>query len=67
MGLTTCCLYGGSPYNAQEMKLKRGVDVVVGTPGRVKVTTNYFNNSHLIHTWLLFKYMDMFVSAPVNL
>lgn len=49
MGLTTCCLYGGSPYNAQEIKLRKGVDVVVGTPGRVKVTTNYFNNSHLMH------------------
>ncbi len=30
------CLYGGSPYQPQENKLRRGVDVVVGTPGRVK-------------------------------
>ncbi|KAL5744439.1 hypothetical protein ACOSQ2_027555 [Xanthoceras sorbifolium] len=36
MGLSSCCLYGGAPYHSQEMKLKRGVDVVVGTPGRVK-------------------------------
>lgn len=30
------CLYGGSPYGPQENALRRGVDVVVGTPGRVK-------------------------------
>lgn len=39
MGLTSCCLYGGAPYQGQEIKLKRGVDVVVGTPGRIKVIT----------------------------
>ncbi|KAI9198651.1 hypothetical protein LWI28_019683 [Acer negundo] len=36
MGLVSCCLYGGAPYHSQEFKLKRGVDVVIGTPGRVK-------------------------------
>ncbi|GAB4826010.1 DEAD-box ATP-dependent RNA helicase 7 [Ancistrocladus abbreviatus] len=36
LGLTSCCLYGGAPYQSQEIKLKRGVDIVVGTPGRVK-------------------------------
>ena len=30
------CIYGGSPYGPQENALRRGVDVVVGTPGRVK-------------------------------
>ena len=30
------CVYGGSPYGPQENALRRGVDVVVGTPGRVK-------------------------------
>ncbi|WIA11486.1 hypothetical protein OEZ85_011599 [Tetradesmus obliquus] len=35
-GLNTVCLYGGTPYAPQEGILKRGVDVVVGTPGRVK-------------------------------
>ena len=39
MGLSSCCLYGGAPYQTQENKLRRGVDIVVGTPGRVKVTT----------------------------
>lgn len=37
VGLTSCCLYGGASYQAQEAKLRRGVDVVVGTPGRIKV------------------------------
>ena len=34
--LATACLYGGSPYQPQESALRRGLDVVVGTPGRVK-------------------------------
>ena len=37
-GLSACCVYGGSPYRPQEMALRKGVDIVVGTPGRVKVT-----------------------------
>lgn len=41
VGLSSCCLYGGSPYRAQEISLKRGVDIVVGTPGRIKV--NYLS------------------------
>lgn len=41
VGLSCCCLYGGAPYHSQETKLKRGVDVVIGTPGRVKVTFYY--------------------------
>ncbi len=34
--LSTLCLYGGSPYQPQESALRRGIDIVVGTPGRVK-------------------------------
>ncbi|PHU14089.1 DEAD-box ATP-dependent RNA helicase 7 [Capsicum chinense] len=36
LGLTSCCLYGNSPMGAQQVQLKRGVDIVVGTPGRIK-------------------------------
>jgi ATP-dependent RNA helicase DDX21 len=36
VGLTTVCVYGGAPMQNQEYALRRGVDVVVGTPGRVK-------------------------------
>ncbi|KQJ91093.1 DEAD-box ATP-dependent RNA helicase 7 [Brachypodium distachyon] len=35
-GLSTCCAYGGSHYRPQEMAMRKGVDIVVGTPGRVK-------------------------------
>ena len=34
--LACTCLYGGAPYGPQEGALRRGVDVVIGTPGRVK-------------------------------
>ncbi|XP_058086899.1 DEAD-box ATP-dependent RNA helicase 7 [Magnolia sinica] len=36
VGLSCCCLYGGASYRPQEIALKRGVDIVVGTPGRIK-------------------------------
>ena len=29
------CIYGGAMYGPQELALSKGVDVVVGTPGRV--------------------------------
>ncbi|GMH14977.1 hypothetical protein Nepgr_016818 [Nepenthes gracilis] len=31
----TVCVYGGVSYNIQQNALNRGVDVVVGTPGRI--------------------------------
>lgn len=45
LGLNSCCLYGGASYQAQEVKLKRGVDIIVGTPGRIKVPSvlSYIN------------------------
>ncbi|KAF6138557.1 hypothetical protein GIB67_032451 [Kingdonia uniflora] len=36
LNLTGCCLYGGAPYHSQETSLKRGVDISIGTPGRIK-------------------------------
>lgn len=33
--LSTVCVYGGVSYNVQQNALSRGVDVVVGTPGRL--------------------------------
>ncbi|KAM7481893.1 hypothetical protein LguiB_006476 [Lonicera macranthoides] len=33
--LSTVCVYGGVSYTAQQGALSRGVDVVVGTPGRI--------------------------------
>lgn len=33
--LNTVCVYGGVSYITQQSALSRGVDVVVGTPGRI--------------------------------
>ena len=35
LGLYTVAVYGGSPYERQVRALRRGVDVVVATPGRL--------------------------------
>ena len=42
--LDTLCVYGGSPIQRQMSTLDRGVDVIVGTPGRV---------IDLLKTWAL--------------
>ena len=34
-GLTTVTVYGGAAYGPQENALRRGADVIVGTPGRL--------------------------------
>ena len=33
--LSSCCVYGGAPYEPQELAMVRGLDVLVGTPGRI--------------------------------
>ena len=35
VGVRVLAVYGGQPYNTQISRLKKGVDVVVGTPGRL--------------------------------
>jgi ATP-dependent RNA helicase DeaD len=35
IGVRAFAIYGGQPYNTQINRLKKGVDVVVGTPGRL--------------------------------
>lgn len=37
VGLSSYCVYGGTSYGPQENALRKGVDIVVGTPGRIKV------------------------------
>ena len=44
-GLQVLPIYGGRPYEAQISALQKGVDVVVGTPGRL---LDLANQSHLI-------------------
>ncbi|PZF57808.1 ATP-dependent helicase [Curtobacterium sp. MCSS17_008] len=40
VGLFTTQIYGGVPYGRQEGALERGVDIIVGTPGRVQDLVN---------------------------
>ncbi|TVU08877.1 hypothetical protein EJB05_42300, partial [Eragrostis curvula] len=54
-GLSACCVYGGAPYRPQEMALRRGVDIVVGTPGRVK---DLIVKGHLNLKSLKFRVLD---------
>ena len=35
IGFTIGCFYGGVGYDAQQMLLKKGVDIAIGTPGRL--------------------------------
>jgi ATP-dependent RNA helicase DBP3 len=35
-GVTCCCVYGGVPKGPQVSALRAGVDIVVGTPGRLE-------------------------------
>ncbi|KFK27951.1 hypothetical protein AALP_AA8G452500 [Arabis alpina] len=55
VGLSSCCIYGGDPYAPQEHKLKRGVDIIVGTPGRIK---DHLEKGHLDLTYLQFRVLD---------
>ncbi|GAB2227759.1 hypothetical protein Droror1_Dr00009586 [Drosera rotundifolia] len=55
VGLTCCCLYGGTPYPGQQIKLKRGVDIVVGTPGRVK---DHIERGNIDFSSLQFRVLD---------
>ncbi|KAI8540314.1 hypothetical protein RHMOL_Rhmol09G0253100 [Rhododendron molle] len=55
LGLTSCCLYGGAPYQSQEIKLRRGVDIVIGTPGRIK---DHIERGNLDFSSLKFRVLD---------
>ncbi|KAG2711172.1 hypothetical protein I3760_04G064100 [Carya illinoinensis] len=55
LGLVSCCLYGGAPYQSQEVKLKRGVDIVIGTPGRVK---DHIERGNIDFSSLKFRVLD---------
>jgi len=53
--LKTVCVYGGSPMGPQDLALRRGVDVVVGTPGRVK---DHLDRKSLSLSNLRFRILD---------
>lgn len=35
LGISTCCCFGGSPIESQIAELKKGAQIVIGTPGRI--------------------------------
>jgi len=54
LNVRVLAVYGGQPYGPQISKLNRGVDIVVGTPGRLLdlIERNALNIKH-IHTLVL--------------
>uniref|UniRef100_A0A6N2KCE2 DEAD-box ATP-dependent RNA helicase 7 n=1 Tax=Salix viminalis TaxID=40686 RepID=A0A6N2KCE2_SALVM len=55
VGLNSCCVYGGASYQPQEFALKRGVDIVVGTPGRIK---DHIEKGNIDLSLLKFRVLD---------
>ncbi|CAN8251916.1 unnamed protein product [Cochlearia groenlandica] len=55
VGLTSCCVYGGDSFPPQERKLRGGVDIVVGTPGRIK---DHIERRNLELSYLQFRVLD---------
>ena len=54
--LSMLCIYGGSPYDAQCRTMREGLDVLVGTPGRVvghldRQTLKFDRLEHLVEKW----------------
>ncbi|KAK6169124.1 hypothetical protein SNE40_020236 [Patella caerulea] len=52
--LVVLCIYGGTPYGPQERVLRSGVDVIVGTPGRINdhIQKGNINLSEIKHVIL---------------
>nr|XP_006630629.1 PREDICTED: nucleolar RNA helicase 2 [Lepisosteus oculatus] len=52
--LSVACFYGGSPYNPQLDNIRNGIDILVGTPGRIKdhLQNNKLDLSKLVHVVL---------------
>lgn len=53
-GLVSYCIYGGAPYDPQERALRQGLDILVGTPGRIidHMDRGTLDLSHLKHVIL---------------
>ncbi|XP_048864080.1 nucleolar RNA helicase 2 isoform X3 [Brienomyrus brachyistius] len=53
--LVVSCFYGGSSYNPQMESIRNGIDILVGTPGRIK---DLYQNSKLDLTQLKHAVLD---------
>lgn len=54
-GFKSLCVYGGAPYREQEMGLRGGCDIVIGTPGRMK---DHLERKTLVMDNLKFRVLD---------
>ena len=54
-GFKSLCVYGGAPYGEQEMGLRGGCDIVIGTPGRMK---DHLERKTLMMDNLKFRVLD---------
>jgi len=50
-GVKTLCVYGGVPKQPQAKQLRKGVDVVVATPGRLEDLINDGACRWVPHFW----------------
>ena len=52
--LKTCCVYGGIPHEKQQAELRRGVDILAGTPGRILdfIQSDYIDLGQVKHVVL---------------
>ncbi|XP_064418689.1 nucleolar RNA helicase 2 isoform X2 [Latimeria chalumnae] len=52
--LSLSCFYGGTPYNSQLDNIRNGIDILVGTPGRIRdhLQNNKLDLSKLKHVVL---------------
>ncbi|CAA0835551.1 DEAD-box ATP-dependent RNA helicase 7 [Striga hermonthica] len=59
LGLRSCCIHGGggagASYPLQQNQLRSGVDIVVGTPGRIK---DHLQNGRIDFRALKFRVLD---------
>ncbi|XP_077569608.1 nucleolar RNA helicase 2 isoform X2 [Stigmatopora nigra] len=64
------CFYGGNPYTPQINAIKNGIDILVGTPGRIEdhIDNNGLDLSKLEHVVLdeVDRMLDMGFSEPVE-
>lgn len=56
--LRCTCVYGGAQYQPQQQALRNGIDVVVGTPGRIKDFMSEDRNQELRVTHIMVRILD---------
>lgn len=67
-GMTSHCIYGGAPYSPQENAIRRGLDLLVGTPGRILdlMTRGTLDLGQLRYVWMIHVYMHVHVHGQLR-